>query len=305
MELAREIQKYLICCEERKKLNVKTGKAYRIDLSQFLIFMESRDGSYSRSDIAEYIALLHQQYKPRSVKRKIASLKAFFNYLEYEEIYSPNPFSKLKVKFQEPVLLPRTIPLGTIQKIFQAAYDHRHAIGLTQSQQQMVARDIAVLEMLFATGMRVSELCTLRKEDVDLSEGTVWIYGKGAKERMISIENQGVLGALQEYAQIFSIWIDRAGDFFLNRRHNRLSDQSVRQIITKYAALAGISLHITPHMFRHSFATLLLEEDVDIRYIQRFLGHSSITTTQIYTYVSANKQRAILTAKHPRNKITL
>ena len=129
--------------------------------------------------------------------------------------------------------------------------------------------------------------------------------GKGAKERMLQIGNKCVLSALQVYRDSFEYQIIKSNAFFVNRLGNQLSEQSVRFMIVKYAAAAGIDLHITPHMFRHSFATFLLEEDVDIRYIQRLLGHSSITTTQIYTHVTAKKERDILLSKHPRNKLSI
>lgn len=303
-ELSSELKKYLAFCKEQKKLNDKTVKAYRIDLSQFAAFLTGTDGQWSRNNLSNYIKELHNLYKPRSVKRKIASIKAFFSYLEYEEIIVQNPFSKLKVKFQEPTLLPRIIPFHTIQDILQAAYAHK-ASRPTEQQRLWVIRDIAVLEMMFATGIRVSELCALNCSDVNLTDGMVWIYGKGAKERIVSIENHEVIAALSEYARSFSIAASTSASFFRNRLHNRMSDQSVRLIIRRYTDLAGGSLHITPHMFRHSFATYLLEEDVDIRYIQQLLGHSSITTTQIYTHVASQKQREILTAKHPRNKIQI
>ena len=164
-------------------------------------------------------------------------------------------------------------------------------------------RDIAVLELLFATGVRVSELCTLGYDDVRLEEGEIKIYGKGAKERFVQIANPNVLGALHCYQEAYKDAITQSGAFFVNRLHKPLSDQSVRSIVNKYCRLAGVESHITPHMFRHSFATLLLEEGVDIRYIQRLLGHSSILTTQIYTHVAGKKQRDILLEKHPRNKI--
>lgn len=126
---------------------------------------------------------------------------------------------------------------------------------------------------------------------------------KGAKERLIQIGNHDVLKAVESYQRAFGEKIEKAGWFFVNRLGRQLSDQSVRNMITKYSDMAGIQMHITPHMFRHSFATLLLEEDVDIRYIQQLLGHSSIVTTQIYTHVASKKQRDILTTKHPRNRI--
>ena len=120
---------------------------------------------------------------------------------------------------------------------------------------------------------------------------------------MIYIENRNVLHALRKYMDMYRSFIEETGYVFINRVGQPLSDQSVRTMINKYVKKASIHLHITPHMFRHSFATLLLESDVDIRYIQKLLGHSSITTTQIYTNVSMAKQKEILRTKHPRNQI--
>ena len=167
----------------------------------------------------------------------------------------------------------------------------------------MRAGDIAVLELLFATGARVSELCALQCGDVRLEEGEIKIYGKGAKERFVQIANLDVLNTLCRYQEVFQDTIDQAGAFFVNRSQRPLSTQSVRAIVNRYSTLANVKNHITPHMFRHSFATLLLEEGVDIRYIQQLLGHSSIVTTQIYTHVAGRKQRDILLEKHPRNKL--
>ena len=129
--------------------------------------------------------------------------------------------------------------------------------------------------------------------------------GKGAKERILQIGNPEVLSVLRRYAEENTLRIHKANWFFVNRLSSRISEQSVRFLIKRLCRKADIEQRITPHMFRHSFATLLLEEDVDIRYIQRMLGHSSILTTQIYTQVTVEKQRQILTAKHPRNKIVV
>ena len=153
--------------------------------------------------------------------------------------------------------------------------------------------------------MRISELCTLKIEQIDLTEYIIKIYGKGSKERLIQICNHNVQELLQKYIKERAQDISNNDYLLINRLHNRLSEQSVRNMITNYAKQSGITLHITPHMFRHSFATLLLEEDVDIRYIQQMLGHSSITTTQIYTHTSINKQKSILTIKHPRNNLNI
>ena len=148
--------------------------------------------------------------------------------------------------------------------------------------------------------MRISELCALKNSDVNLFDGVILIYGKGDKERRIQIGNEAVLHVLKEYKKEFLTEIQNYNHFFANQSGKALSDQSVRRMINKYTSLASIDLHITPHMFRHTFATSLLEADVDIRYIQEMLGHSSINITEIYTHVTVAKQRDILTTKHPR-----
>ena len=164
----------------------------------------------------------------------------------------------------------------------------------------MLVRDIAVVETLFATGARVSEICHLRLEDVDLSQGSVRILGKGARERLLHLPDKDILAALLEYR---ASWLPTAPVqpfFFQNRLGGRLSEQSVRFMLRRHATDAGLALHLTPHMFRHSVATLLLEQGVDIRHIQHLLGHSSITTTQIYTAVHDHSHSQIIAFKHPR-----
>ena len=296
------ISRYLMDCKYQKNLDSKTLKAYQIDLEQFSSLIVQKSLELTREGIMVYISDLYQRYKPRTVKRKIASVKAFCGYLEYEDLIIENPFSRLRLKVTPPLVLPKTMPLSVIESILTAAYQAKDKAG-TLGQQGLALRDIAVLELLFATGVRVSELCALPCGDVRLDEGEIKIYGKGAKERFVQIANPEVLNVLRLYRETYREAIEQAGTFFVNRSRKPLSTQSVRAIVNKYSRQAGIKNHITPHMFRHSFATLLLEEGVDIRYIQHLLGHSSIMTTQIYTHVAGKKQRDILSEKHPRNKI--
>lgn len=298
------IAAYLKHCETIKKLDKKTLKAYRIDLVQFSTFMQMYPDFINKIYLCEYIASLHQQFQPKTAKRKIAVVKAFYHYLMYEDIISINPFDKISIKFREPITLPRTIPESTIEMFISTIYTQR-ALATTKYQRNAILRDIAAVELLFATGVRISELCNLTPQQVDLSSYKIIIYGKGSKERMIQISNNDVRKILLEYYTTFKSDITSSGWFFINRLHQRYSEQSVREMIVKYLNIAGINMHITPHMFRHSFATLLLEADVDIRYIQKMLGHSSIQTTEIYTNVSMSKQNNILTTKHPRNFMKL
>jgi integrase/recombinase XerD len=294
------IDNYLEYCSTQKRLDEKTLKAYRIDLRQFSEQTSSQEVTETTSEtLEEYIAKLHQKYKPKTVKRKIASLKALFHYLEYKEIIDRNPFNKIQVRFREPVILPKTIPLHTVETFLTTIYRQRVNAN-TDYQRRNALRDVAVAELLFATGMRISELCTLSSSDVNLHDGIILIYGKGDKERRIQIGNEAVINILKEYKNDFQTEIKKCNHFFANQSGKALSDQSVRRMINKYSSLAAIELHITPHMFRHTFATSLLEADVDIRYIQEMLGHSSINVTEIYTHVAVAKQKDILTTKHPR-----
>ena len=301
--LQSTISSYLEYCQYQKRLDAKTLKAYRIDLRQFEKHISTDSISCISNDILEeFISTLHKMYKPKTVKRKIASLKAFFHYLEYKDFISINPFNKIQVKFREPSILPKTIPLHTIE-IFLLTMYSRKKLADTPYRQKCILRDIAVIELLFATGMRISELCSLRPNDINMYDRVILIYGKGAKERRIQIGNDSVVAALTDYHYAYSRDIKECGYFFVNRLNHRLSEQSVREMINKYAAIASIDLHITPHMFRHSFATYLLEADVDIRYIQEMLGHSSIHITEIYTHVAMAKQKDILMTKHPRKDL--
>ena len=303
-KLSTFITEYLKICESIKKLDTKTIKAYRIDLLQFHTFMLSQNDFTDKTALNSYISLLHQKYRPKTAKRKIAALKAFFHYLICEEVLAYNPFDRLSVKFREPQILPRTIPDPVIESFLSTMYQQKQ-LARTTYQRNSILRDIAVIELLFATGVRISELCTLTSSQVDFTTYKIIIYGKGAKERMLQIGNTSVQSILWEYYSTFKNEIAETGWFFINRLHRRYSEESVRHMITKYLHLAAIDLHITPHMFRHSFATLLLEADVDIRYIQKMLGHSSIKTTELYTNVSMTKQNSILVTKHPRNSMKI
>lgn len=300
METKNKVEKYLKYCLEQKKLSAHTLKAYRIDLTQYIAFKEGI--SISKNDLTDYIKHLHQTYQPKTIKRKIATLKAFTHYLYYNDIIEFNPFDKIDTSFKEPLRLPRTIPEHIIRQLLTISYKNIKN-AMSEYHRLTAIRNTAIIELLFATGARISEICSIKTENIDLTARTVLIFGKGSKERIIQIENDDVIAILHQYIKAFSDCIRSDGYFFLNNRHTCISEQSVRTIIKNLEKQINSPIHITPHMFRHSVATLLLEEDVDIRYIQRILGHSSINTTQIYTHVTSSKQKEILRTKHPRNKI--
>lgn len=305
INLSETINQYIEFCKYMKGLSSKSIKAYSTDLRQFAAWHKSDFGWCSKQVIEEYIMYLYKDFKPRSAKRKVACLKAFFHYLELEEIIPSSPFHKIKFKRREALVLPKSIPIDTLSQILNTAYHTADSPQNSAYQRKNTIRDIAVMELLFASGIRIGELCSLRSDDIDLKNKIMKVNGKGSKERYIQITNKSVQVALKDYQKLFSDEIEKSGFYFINNRGNRLSEQSARFMVDKYARMSNAGMHITPHMFRHTVATLLLEEDVDIRYIQELLGHSSITTTQIYTHVSMSAQKRILTQKHPRNKIKI
>ena len=239
----------------------------------------------------------------KNTSRKIASVKAFYNYLEEEELIAQNPFHKIKAKFKETTILPRIIPREEIEQLLN--YIYASISSLSGIQYKHTLRDASVIEVFFATGARVYEISNIRAENINLNSGLIRIMGKGRKERYIQISNTAVLDILRKYYEENEPEIKKSGYFFINNRGKRYTEQSIRLMLKKYTLKAGIQRKITPHMFRHSFATYLIEEGVDVSCVQQILGHSSIKTTQIYIHVAAKKQADILRELHPRNNMNI
>jgi integrase/recombinase XerD len=306
MTLAEAISQFLFHCRYEKNLSPKSLKAYGTDLRQMHEFVSAGApvetvAAVDKEALRGFIRHLHASLAERSVKRKVATMKSLFHFLEREDAIPVSPFRKMDVRIREARRLPRTVPLEQISRLFEHLYRKRDAAPDGSQAREGLVRDVAVLEALFATGARVAEICGLRAEDVDLSRGRIRILGKGARERMVQVCHPEALSALREYRRH-----SRAAgspSFFTNRSGRRLSEQSVRTILRRHARAAGLRLHVTPHMLRHSVATLLHEDGVDIRYIQHLLGHRSIATTQIYTEVGEASQRKMLLRHHPRRQV--
>lgn len=301
MDYKEQVKKYLEYCEYRKELDWNTLKAYRTDLRQFFEF--TQEDVPEKSKIEDYIVELHKKYKQKTIKRKIASIKAYYNYLEECEIIDDSPFRKIKVKFKEAAILPKIIPREEIETLLN--YMHSCKKISKDNTYKYWLRDIAVIETLFATGARVYEISNIRLDCINLNTGLIKIMGKGSKERYIQVASGEILDLLKQYYKHNSEAIKKCGFFFVNSWGNRYTEDSIRLMLKKYTKLAGIDRNITPHMFRHSFATYLIEEGVDVSCVQRILGHSSIKTTQIYIHIAAKKQAEILREMHPRNRMNI
>lgn len=299
------LNEFLFHCKFEKGLCEKTIKAYKVDCLQLQSFVSKYYNidnfeNITKDILKNYIQTI-SSLKPKTTKRKIASMKALFSFYEYDKDNFVNPIRKIKIRIQEPRVLPTVMQNNEVEQILRYFYEKKDRNAWGSHIYIESIRNICIIELLFATGIRVSELCGLRCNDIDLINGSIKVNGKGSKERMIHICSYDVINMLKEYYS----YTKHHSYFFINRLGNRLSEQSVRLLIKKCIKELRITKKITPHTFRHTFATLLLESGVDIKYIQTFLGHSSIVTTQIYTHVNLNMQRIILQNNHPRNGISI
>jgi len=322
-------QKFIKYCKNQRRLSQDTVKAYGLDLKLFDEFLSALNPpvteymEVTKQILQQYVDFLNENFATKTVRRRIASVRSFYNYLEDEELAPSNPFDKFHLRIKEPFRIPKTMSLDEISRILATAYgdsptlfpdvsysnseNHLSEKNIldTNSREFIWVRDVTILELLFASGLRVSELCKLEFGDISADHMAIRIEGKGNKERTIYLENIEVVKALSRYLAFReAVGVDKPY-VFISKFHNPLSTQAVRNLVDKYTKMAGINKKITPHIFRHSFASLLLEEGVDIKYIQDFLGHSSISTTQIYLHTTSNQKRRIMAAKHPRQKLIL
>jgi integrase/recombinase XerD len=229
----------------------------------------------------------------RSLRRKASSLRGLYRFLQKEGYVDEDPTQLLEVP-RLGVPLPRDLTLDEVDRLL-AQPDPAEALGV---------RNRAMLELLYATGLRVSELLGLRLQDLNLEVGYVVAYGKGKKERLVPV-GEVALGKLKEYLNSVRPGLAKSGRapyLFLNRSGKRLSRQGFWKLLNRYALQAGISSPVTPHVLRHSFATHLLERGADLRSVQLMLGHASISTTQIYTHLNRERLKQIYESHHPRAK---
>lgn len=300
MKVDNLLETYIEYCSNYRRLSSHTLRAYTSDLLDYFSTCNISDcediNDYSFQTMIRYC---NARYSSRTTIRKIASINAFIRFLNTNFGLSVQP---METNIRIPLPLPRTVPVSAIEAVLSKITSSATS-AKSSYKYSMLIRDLAIVEFLYATGVRVSELCALSSSDMNLDTGGFFIRGKGNKERMAYICNDEALNHVRNYYFIFESEIINSGAFFLNKYGSRISDQAVRNIVKKY--VPSDELHITPHMFRHSFATGLLEEGVDIRCIQQLLGHSSISTTQIYTHVSSTLQRKVLTEHHPRNTFSI
>ena len=284
--MEQQLERFLHCLDEKRHYSQNTISAYRNDLTQFIDFLRARAGhiaAWNDLDAAivnDYVnALQAREYAPSTVARKVAALKSFFHFLRQEGILRANISGQLNAPKVEK-RLPKTLSAQDVARLLAAP---THADG------PKALRDRALLELLYASGMRVTELVSMQVDDIDLQQGTVTCPGKGGQGRVIPIQAPALDG-LAQYMAAGRPHLAKGSDeraLFLNHRGQRLTRQGLWLIIKAYAEEVNLADRVTPHVLRHSFAAHKLEEGADIRQLQRLLGHANVSTTQIYTQVSA------------------
>jgi integrase/recombinase XerD len=298
---------------ERRK---KTKDAYRSDLAQFLKFAGQDIGIQSLDSalIEQWAAHLQQKdYSPTSIRRKIVVLKVFCSYWVRKGVLNESPFWRVKLSLGRIEQLPRTLTGNEVRLLFAHARQHystmkakQNGIGIISSQFHQASsqayretRNLALVDLLFATGIRVGELSALNLQDFLIDDAIFKIQGKGGRDRLAFIVDERIIKFQRKHLEIRRRIKTENSALFLNASGGRLSTQGIANVISQLCQDAKIERHITPHMLRHTVATLLLRNGVDIRVVQEFLGHASIATTQRYTHITKEHLIGELRKNHP------
>lgn len=281
-----------------KNFSQHTAKAYCADVLDFLIWLDDENcEDVSFSKIREYLHFIQKfQYKKTTLARKISSLRTFYRYLFREKKVDSNPASNLNSPKR-----PRNLPK------FLSTYEVEQILNNVKMDTPAGFRNRTILELLWATGMRISELSGLNFEDLNLEENEIKVFGKGAKERIILVSDRAK-SYLERYietarpliAKGYEVNQNDDSPVFINNTGYRLQAKTVSNVINDIVEKINLPKHVTPHVFRHSFATHLIENGADLRVVQELLGHASISNTQIYTHISSQHMKEVYDETHPR-----
>ena len=275
-------------------LSKNTLESYRADLSQFNLWLSKQKSELlnaSQADIQQYLAVKFPQSKPRSISRLIASMRRFYRYALRENLIEKDPTLQI-----ESPKLPRSLPKSLNEQEVEdllSAPNVLDSIGL---------RDRAMLELLYASGLRVSELVTVKVTEVSTQDGVVRVTGKGSKTRLVPMGEEAAdwIDKYLKQARPDILQKRLCDALFVTARANAMTRQAFWYLIKRYALLAGITKHMSPHVLRHAFATHLLNHGADLRVVQMLLGHADISTTQIYTHVARERLKQLHSVHHPR-----
>lgn len=287
MGLIEEFLEYLKVVKKHSDLTIKN---YEIDLRHFYEYQKGNI-YINKELINNYLEELYEQKLSKStISRKLSALRTFNNYLLDKNIIKENYFTDFKNPKKES-RLPKYVKDSDIDKMFLIP-DTRTPLG---------KRNLTIIKLLYATGLRVSELVNIQLKDINLQDRTIRVFGKGSKERIV-IFGYHSKEAINDYIKNGRIFLDKKSSsyLFLNKDGNRLSDRYIRKIIDDIIIKASIEFHVSPHMLRHTFATVMLNNGLDLVSVKNLLGHSSLNTTSIYAHVSEEQIKKVYNSAHPR-----
>jgi len=297
-------------------LSAKTKLAYSSDLAQFQAFVgeDLRLLSLGAAEVENWAAHLRQAgYFPASIRRKMVTLRVFCSYWVRKGTLPESPFWRVKLSFGRIEQLPRALTAGEMSALLDQArkihstaeFNHKLDAETKPNSEQFsfgrysALRNLALVDLLFATGMRVGEASTLDVRDFLVEEAVFRVQGKGGRDRLACVVDEETVRIQQEHLAARKRFETQSPALFLNTSGQRLSTQGIANVIAQFRKEAGIERHITPHMLRHTVATLLLRNGADIRVVQEFLGHTSIATTQRYTHINKEHLIGVLRKHHP------
>lgn len=290
-----EVSQFLAYLRNEKRYSPHTRQAYERDLAEFNLFAQEHSikcwSDVRAQHIRAFIAVLNRDSQnPQTIQRKLSTLRSFYRYLMREGSVRQNPAEGIKAP-KKGKKLPRVIDVDQMQALLSI-----------NPQDDIMFRDAAMLELFYGCGLRLSELANLDVSDIDFAQSQIRITGKGSKTRIVPMGKQAI-HALQQWLKIRSEWaINNQKALFLSKRGQRISNRSIQSRLSHWGAKLGLGTNLHPHRLRHSFASHLLESSGDIRAVQELLGHSQLSTTQIYTHLDFQHLAQVYDKAHPRAK---
>ena len=301
-DLAAVIPTFLNTIQSTKNLSNKTITAYNSDLQDFFKFIQNNE--LKKDAILLYIQHLtgDRKLKDSSINRKLIVLKMFFNYLAQQQVVEVNIFAELNIKYKRERILPKTLTINEVSKLLNYV-DIRAKNAKSSFEIWKSTRNLALIDILISTGIRIAEASSISLDDLIVSEHVILIHGKGKKQRLIYISCPKTWTNLMTWLKIRKTKTTFTNKVFVNKYGNQLNIHGIEYIYNAIKKAAGINPKSTPHYLRHTFATNLLANGADLRSVQEILGHSSVATTEIYTEVSVKRKKQVLNKYNYRNKL--
>lgn len=293
---------FLSAMQSTKNLSAKTVIAYQSDLSDFCRFISNRE--ISDETIISYVQYLNQKgLKGSTINRKLVVLKMLFDYLYQNRYISQNYFITHKFKFKKERKLPKTMTVKEVSSLLRYLTAQKEQASTSFARWKCV-RNLALIDMIASTGIRVAEASSISIQDIAMSERVILIHGKGRKQRLIYISCPQTWDNLMQWIKVRKACNPITDKLFLNRYGEQISIHGIEYIFNSVRDSCGINPHATPHYLRHTFATNLLANGADLRSVQEILGHSSVSTTEIYTEVTVKRKKQVLKRYNYRNRLS-